>query len=101
MPSTLFVKIFQKKQKGEDIVAKITEIPHSEIIGRTLMLLTQTSRLISKYIDAYFYKKARPFIYSVHITQNQVNSMNAPMATAIMNLSLTFRKIMMKDMMKS
>jgi len=39
-------------------MARITEIPHSEIIGRTLMLLTQTARLISKYIDAYFYKKA-------------------------------------------
>ena len=39
-------------------MARITEIPHSELIGRTLMLLTQTSRLISKYIDAYFYRKA-------------------------------------------
>jgi DNA-binding MarR family transcriptional regulator len=40
-------------------MARITEIPHNESIGRTLMLLTQTARLISKYIDAYFYKKAR------------------------------------------
>jgi len=40
-------------------MARITEIPHSETIGRTLMLLTQTARLISKYMDAYFYNKAR------------------------------------------
>ena len=40
-------------------MVRITEIPHSEIIGRTLMLLTQTARLINKYMDAYFYKKAR------------------------------------------
>lgn len=39
-------------------MARILEIPHGETIGKTLMLLTQTSRLISKYIDAYFYKKA-------------------------------------------
>ena len=39
-------------------MARITEIPHGESIGRTLMLLTQTARLISKYIDAYFYRKA-------------------------------------------
>jgi len=39
-------------------MTRITEIPHRETIGRTLMLLTQTARLISKYIDAYFYKKA-------------------------------------------
>ncbi|MFC1983336.1 MarR family winged helix-turn-helix transcriptional regulator [Chloroflexota bacterium] len=38
-------------------MARITEIPHSESIGRTLMLLTQTARLISKYMDVYFYKK--------------------------------------------
>ena len=40
-------------------MARITEIPHSESIGRALMLLTQTARLISKYMDAYFYKEAR------------------------------------------
>ena len=39
-------------------MARILEINHSEPIGKTLMLLTQTSRLISKYIDAYFYQKA-------------------------------------------
>ena len=39
-------------------MARITEIPHSEIVGRTLMLLTQTARLINKYMDAYFYRKA-------------------------------------------
>jgi len=40
-------------------MARVTEIPHGDTIGKTLMLLTQTARLISKYIDAYFYKKAR------------------------------------------
>ena len=40
-------------------MTRITEIPHSEITGRTLMLFTQTARLMSKYIDTYFYKKAR------------------------------------------
>ena len=40
-------------------MTRITEIPHSEITGRTLMLFTQTSRLMRKYIDTYFYKKAR------------------------------------------
>ena len=40
-------------------MARVTEIPHGDTIGKTLMLLTQTARLISKYVDAYFYKKAR------------------------------------------
>ena len=40
-------------------MARITEIPHSESIGRSLMLLTQTARLISKYMDASFYNRAR------------------------------------------
>jgi DNA-binding MarR family transcriptional regulator len=39
-------------------MARITEIPHGDSIGRTLMLLTQTARLINKYIDSYFYEKA-------------------------------------------
>ena len=38
-------------------MARILEIPHGEPIGKTLMLLTQTSRLINKYIEAYFYQK--------------------------------------------
>jgi DNA-binding MarR family transcriptional regulator len=38
-------------------MTRISKIPHDETIGRTLMLLTQTARLISKYADAYFYKK--------------------------------------------
>jgi MarR family transcriptional repressor of emrRAB len=38
-------------------MARITKISHEETIGRTLMLLTQTARLINKYADAYFYKK--------------------------------------------
>lgn len=40
-------------------MGRITEIDHSESIGKSLMLLTQTSRLINKYIDAYFYRKLR------------------------------------------
>jgi len=40
-------------------MVRIREINHSESIGKSLMLLTQTSRLINKYIDAYFYRKAR------------------------------------------
>ena len=39
-------------------MAKISEIPHKETIGKTLMLLTQTYRLMSKYMDAFFYQKA-------------------------------------------
>ncbi|MFC2032130.1 MarR family winged helix-turn-helix transcriptional regulator [Chloroflexota bacterium] len=38
-------------------MARIAEIPHGEIIGKTLMLFTQTARLISKYIDVEFYNK--------------------------------------------
>ncbi len=37
---------------------RVTEIHYDDTIGRSLMLLTQTSRLIDKYMDAYFYKKA-------------------------------------------
>lgn len=39
-------------------MARIPEIQHGETIGRALMLLTQTTRIINKYVDAYFYKKA-------------------------------------------
>ncbi len=40
-------------------MARIMEINHSEGIGRNLMLLVQTSRLVDKYIDTYFYHKTR------------------------------------------
>ena len=40
-------------------MAIITEINHGDTIGKTLMLLTQTARLISKYMDSYFYNKVR------------------------------------------
>ncbi|MFC1972634.1 MarR family winged helix-turn-helix transcriptional regulator [Chloroflexota bacterium] len=39
-------------------MARIPEIQHGETIGRTLMQLTQTTRVINKYVDTYFYKKA-------------------------------------------
>jgi DNA-binding MarR family transcriptional regulator len=39
-------------------MARIIEISHDESIGKTLMLLTYTTRLINRYIDAYFYQKA-------------------------------------------
>ena len=37
---------------------RVTQIPHEETIGKTLMLFTQTCRLMSKYMDAFFYQKA-------------------------------------------
>ncbi len=40
-------------------MARIMEINHSEGMGRNLMLLVQTSRLVDKYIDTYFYHKTR------------------------------------------
>ncbi|MFC2062649.1 MarR family winged helix-turn-helix transcriptional regulator [Chloroflexota bacterium] len=40
-------------------MARIREINHSESVGKTLMLLTQTSRLVDKYMDTYFYRKTR------------------------------------------
>jgi DNA-binding MarR family transcriptional regulator len=36
----------------------IKEINHAEPIGKSLMLLTQTVRLVRKCIDTYFYRKA-------------------------------------------
>lgn len=39
-------------------MARILEIPHGDTIEKTLMLFTQTNRLVNKYIDAYFYKNA-------------------------------------------
>lgn len=36
---------------------KKIEINHSDPIGKTLMLMVQTSRLIIKYVDACFYQK--------------------------------------------
>ena len=41
------------------MIDRIREINHSESIGKSLMLLTQTCRLVEKYIDAYFYRKIR------------------------------------------
>jgi DNA-binding MarR family transcriptional regulator len=41
------------------MMARIREIRHDESIGQSLMLLVQTSRLVNKYMDAYFYHKAR------------------------------------------
>ncbi|MFC1971457.1 MarR family winged helix-turn-helix transcriptional regulator [Chloroflexota bacterium] len=40
-------------------MARIIEIAHDESIGKTLMLLTQTARVINRYVDSYFYKKAK------------------------------------------
>ena len=46
------------KQDKVDAMDRIVEIKSSETISGTLMLFTQTARLISKYIDAYFYHKS-------------------------------------------
>ena len=40
-------------------MARVIEITHDESIGRALMLLTQATRIINRYIDAYFYRKAK------------------------------------------
>jgi DNA-binding MarR family transcriptional regulator len=40
-------------------MARIVEIAHDEIIGRSLMLLMQTARVINRYVDSYFYKEAK------------------------------------------
>jgi len=45
------------KQDKAEAMDRIVEIKSSESIGGALMLFTQTSRLVSKYIDAYFYHK--------------------------------------------
>jgi DNA-binding MarR family transcriptional regulator len=39
-------------------MARIGTILHNDTIGKTLMLFTQTNRLYSKYLDAFFYKKS-------------------------------------------
>ena len=59
-------------------MAKITEIPHSESIGKTLMLLTQTARLINKYIEAYFYQKA-PISFTKFMVLKTLASQNGVM----------------------
>ena len=59
-------------------MARVTEIPHGDTIGKTLMLLTQTARLISKYIDAYFYKKAR-FSFTKFLVLRILESRNGVM----------------------
>lgn len=59
-------------------MVRITEIPHSETIGRTLMLFTQTARLISKYIDAYFYQNAH-FSFTKFMVLKNLASQNGVM----------------------
>ena len=59
-------------------MARITEIPHSESIGKTLMLLTQTARLINKYIEAYFYQKA-PISFTKFMVLKTLASQNGVM----------------------
>jgi DNA-binding MarR family transcriptional regulator len=44
--------------KGDAVISRRAVIYHNDVIERTLMLMTQTFRLVNKYIDAYFYKKA-------------------------------------------
>jgi len=40
-------------------MVKPREINHIETIGRTLMVFMQTARVMSKYIDSYFYNKCQ------------------------------------------
>ena len=59
-------------------MARVTEIPHGDTIGKTLMILTQTARLINKYVDAYFYRKAR-FSFTKFLVLRILESRNGVM----------------------
>ena len=60
------------------MMASIMEINHGESIGKSLMLLTQTCRLVDKYIDAYFYHKIR-FSFIKFMALKVLNSKNGVM----------------------
>jgi DNA-binding MarR family transcriptional regulator len=42
----------------EVIMSKIQELSYDDVFGNALMVFIQATRLVDKYIDAYFYRKA-------------------------------------------
>ncbi len=56
-------------------MTKVLEIPYPDISGTTLMLFSQTCRLLSKYMESYFNKYA-PVSYSKFLALKMIQSKN-------------------------
>jgi len=90
-------------------MVRIAEIPHSESIGRTLMLLTQTARIINKYVDSYFYHKA-PTSFTKFLVLKTIASSNGVMTqtqiakwtqTELHNITTLIRRMKKEDLIST
>lgn len=64
-------------------MSKIQEISYDDVFGNTLMVFIQATRLIDKYINAYFYRKA-PITFTKFLFLKILSSHNGVMTATQM-----------------